>query len=218
MPACVNCTWFDPLASACTIQGKPTCSARSCVAGVARLRLPKLTGDVLEIGPGVWKLPRRLMSRDATWHGIDPRFTDPAPGSRAFCGTAGSLPFPDGTFNFVFGLETMEHWHEHGEDVRKCLTEIRRVLRPGGMFLATVPIHLHGGAEFLLGNLGDIFAHFWDWPRFEAEAWRREHAPLAPAFDWQNERCSSRKALKRKFGPAAMPANWVLELNAWKGE
>ena len=217
MPACVRCTWFDPLTLACTIKGKPTCASRSCVAGVARLRLPTLTGDVLEIGPGVWKVPRKLLAETgATWHGIDPRFKRPLPGSNAYHGTAGSLPFPDATFAAVFGLETMEHWHEAGDTVEQCLGEIWRVLRPGGVFLATVPIHLHGNTEFLLGDIGAIFARFWDWRRFEAEAWRRESSPLAPSFDWQNEHCSSRKALRQTFGRKRMPANWVLELNAWK--
>lgn len=215
MPACVNCTWFDPLTGACTIQGKPTCAARACVAGVARLRLPELRGDVLEIGPGVWRLPRRLVREHATWHGVDPRFKEPTPGSNAHCGTVGKLPFPAASFDAVFGLETMEHWLEYGESVPHCLREIRRVLKPGGRFLATVPIHLHGSMEFVRGDLGEIFAYFWDWPRFEAEAWRREYAPQAPAYDWQHEKCYVRKALRRKFG-LPRPANWVLELNAWK--
>lgn len=215
MPACANCAWFDPLTSACTIKGKPTCQARACVAGVARLRLPSLTGDVLEVGAGVWKQPRRLLGKGAVWHGIDPRFTSPAPGSNAYHGTAGRLPFPARRFDAVFAFETMEHWAEYGESVSQGLREIRRVLKPGGLFLATVPIHLHGGLEFVRGDVGEILAHFWDWPRLQAEAWRREYAPLAPAYDWQSERCYVRKELRRKFG-LPRPANWVLEINAWK--
>jgi SAM-dependent methyltransferase len=48
------------------------------------------------------------------------------------CGNAETLPFPDGTFHRVVALGTLEHCR----DPAAALREVRRVLRPGGVFLA----------------------------------------------------------------------------------
>jgi ubiquinone/menaquinone biosynthesis C-methylase UbiE len=47
-------------------------------------------------------------------------------------GTAESLPLPDGAASVVWSLATVHHWH----DLDAGLAEARRVLRPGGRFLA----------------------------------------------------------------------------------
>jgi methionine biosynthesis protein MetW len=48
---------------------------------------------------------------------------------------AGQLPFPDNSFDLVVCTEVLEHLFEPLEAAR----EIRRVLRPGGFLVATVP-------------------------------------------------------------------------------
>ncbi len=50
-------------------------------------------------------------------------------------GDATSLPFPDASFDVVITSEVLEHIQD---DVR-AITEMVRVLRPGGRFAATVP-------------------------------------------------------------------------------
>lgn len=45
------------------------------------------------------------------------------------------LPFPDGSYRTVFGNCSVEHM----PDIDRCLAEAARVLRPDGVFLATVP-------------------------------------------------------------------------------
>ncbi|MDF1643412.1 MAG: class I SAM-dependent methyltransferase [Pseudomonadales bacterium] len=45
------------------------------------------------------------------------------------------LPFADHTFDKVFCSEVLEHLHEYP----KALAEIERVLKPGGVFVASVP-------------------------------------------------------------------------------
>jgi ubiquinone/menaquinone biosynthesis C-methylase UbiE len=45
------------------------------------------------------------------------------------------LPFADASFDCVFCIETLEHV----DDERAALAEIRRVLRPGGALLLTIP-------------------------------------------------------------------------------
>jgi SAM-dependent methyltransferase len=77
-------------------------------------------------------LPSLVKARD----GLDmlPR---QAPGAvTAFLtGDAYRLPFPDAAFDVVICSEVLEHLHEYP----KALAEIRRVLKPGGTFVPTVP-------------------------------------------------------------------------------
>jgi len=49
-----------------------------------------------------------------------------------------ALPFGDGSFDLVLCAETIEHVR----DVQLMLSEIRRVLRPGGTLALTTPSHL----------------------------------------------------------------------------
>ncbi len=53
-----------------------------------------------------------------------------------------ALPFPDGTFDAVLGTLMLHHVSEDARD--RGLTEIARVLRPGGRFLA---VDLGGGTH-----------------------------------------------------------------------
>ena len=50
-------------------------------------------------------------------------------------GDAYALPFADDTFDTVICSEVLEHLHAY----RDAIAEIRRVLKPGGVFAATVP-------------------------------------------------------------------------------
>ncbi len=65
-------------------------------------------------------------------------------------GAAETLPFEDGSFDLVTALDVVEHLDE---DVA-ALREIRRVLRPGGMLLLTVPAH-----PFLWGDQDEVNLH-----------------------------------------------------------
>ena len=53
----------------------------------------------------------------------------------AVCGDALGLPFPDASFDRVIAAEVLEHV---GPD-RSAMTELARVLRPGGILAVTVP-------------------------------------------------------------------------------
>ena len=50
-------------------------------------------------------------------------------------GSVYKLPFEDNSFDLIFCSEVLEHLHEY----RDAITEINRVLKPGGKFLASVP-------------------------------------------------------------------------------
>ena len=56
----------------------------------------------------------------------------------AIAGDATRLPFPDGTFDRIIASEVMEHI----PDDRAAITELTRVLRPGGVIAVTVPTWL----------------------------------------------------------------------------
>jgi SAM-dependent methyltransferase len=61
-------------------------------------------------------------------------------------GSATSLPFPDGAFATVVSNCVIEHI----PDVSRTLSEISRVLRPGGAFATTLPSEHY--PEYLLGS------------------------------------------------------------------
>lgn len=72
------------------------------------------------------------------------------------------IPFPDGSFQFVFMLEVLEHV----PNPFAVLSEIRRVLAPGGVLILSVPNPYH--AKELIWNLfriADRQGHIYSWTR-----------------------------------------------------
>ncbi len=101
-------------------------------------------GAILDVGCGrgflLQKLSKRVES-GAKLFGIDisPKLVEIAksnnPEADIQVGDAEALPYPDNSFNFVFMTEALEHML----DFSKALSEIRRVLRPRGILVVTVP-------------------------------------------------------------------------------
>jgi len=251
MPACKECSAFDPVKNVCINDERwhPRSAVRNCVTEIAKLEIANLPagGKLLEVGAGVWKWPRIVChQQQITWYGVDPRWkTDER--FRRYHGTASSIPFPDNTFPLVLAFETMEHWHERGDNIPNGLREIHRVLSPGGRLVITVPIHLHGHDMFVQGDVPRILAHFGveasgidnfidrltcdtpsapaegpSWAKVEAVAWRRIHEPVPVHTGWMNNRAW------RHFKPLVeagfkqqtvqkVPSSWSLNINATKG-
>jgi len=84
-----------------------------------------------------------------------------------------ALPFRDGWFDRVFCISVLEHLDQ--EEMNQSLREVRRVLRPGGLFIVTVDVGgdhcrqiaplefltaaalpLYGEADFTLPPSGDV--------------------------------------------------------------
>lgn len=65
------------------------------------------------------------------------------------------LPYPDRTFDAIVHTDVLEHLAF--EDQSKCLAEFKRVLKPGGQILITVPnlAHLNSRVRFLLRGMLD---------------------------------------------------------------
>ena len=81
----------------------------------------------------------RIVSLD-----IDPRGL----GAGGVCGSARQLPFADATFDLVSAFDVIEHC----EPEQEALAEVRRVLRPGGRFLMSVPAYQWAWSDFDVAN------------------------------------------------------------------
>jgi SAM-dependent methyltransferase len=70
------------------------------------------------------------------------------------------LPFPDCSFDAVFCISVIEHLGHHG--VRGALSELRRVLRPGGRLLVTTDYYEDASAELWYEGADRSFRVDWD--------------------------------------------------------
>lgn len=147
--------------------------------------LPK-QGRGLDVGCGDGVLTgilRDLVAADWQLTGLD---LDPAETALAretgyyetvhTCGAA-AIPEPTATFDFAFSNSVLEHIPE----LTPCLQEIARCLKPGGLFLATVPSpHFHEclrgptmqtARSTYLEEIDDRLAHrnYWSMDRWQAE-------------------------------------------------
>ncbi|HXG24881.1 MAG TPA: class I SAM-dependent methyltransferase [Chthonomonadales bacterium] len=100
--------------------------------------------QVLNIGVGDGGLERILVAKGVRVSALDPSEKTIAwlgqelhLGDRARVGVSQSIPFHDDEFDVVIMTEVLEHLSD--EVTRQTIKEIRRVLKPGGRFLGTVP-------------------------------------------------------------------------------
>jgi SAM-dependent methyltransferase len=96
-------------------------------------------GRVLEVGSGDGKILRTLAAQRPALrvHGCDIRdWASPDPGIEFRQITGADLPFADATFDAVLVVDVLEHV----DDPAYLVSEIHRVLVPGGRFTGFVPI------------------------------------------------------------------------------
>lgn len=174
------------------------------------------SGITLEIGGGVNQVFRRAIWRKGAghqWVGIDGNWDDRPLKSR-YKGLVSRIPFGDEAFDSVVAFHSMEHWESFGDPIQDGLSEILRVLKPGGFFAASVPIHSHGDKVFIVGDLASIRGLFSDarWKEVKFEEWRRDHDPLPPDPPDEREIAELRKSIPR---PTPI-TQWMLEIRATK--
>jgi SAM-dependent methyltransferase len=96
---------------------------------------------ILDLGCGDGQLTRRISATGASVVGVDASpdmvAAARARGIEANEGAAEALPFPDESFDAVFSNAAL-HW-VRGQDA--MMTEVRRVLKPGGRFVAEMGGH-----------------------------------------------------------------------------
>lgn len=80
-------------------------------------------------------------------------------GQRAKVGFSHAIPFPDSQFDAVIMTEVLEHLDK--DVLRTTLSEIRRVLKPDGRFVGTVPANeILSENEVICPHCGKLF-HRW---------------------------------------------------------
>lgn len=96
------------------------------------------SGDVLEVGSGDGKILRTLASQrpGLHLHGCDIRNWDHPDKGMQFRQMERDIPYEDESFDAVIVVDVLEHV----PDPSHIVSEIARVLRPGGRFVGFVPI------------------------------------------------------------------------------
>jgi ubiquinone/menaquinone biosynthesis C-methylase UbiE len=134
---------------------------------------PQLTGfvralgevaDALDLGCGDGRLTAELRARSLTGADVSAVALERArkrlPEARLVqLAPDEPLPFDDVSFDLVLCAETIEHVR----DVQLLVSEVRRVLRPGGTLAVTTPAHTRLSALRVL-----------------VRGWEREFEPLSP--------------------------------------
>ena len=110
------------------------------IAGFVRALEP--AERALDLGCGDGRLSGELRAGELTLADVSEVALERArrrvPGARsALLEPDRRLPFGDGDFDLVLCAETLEHVR----DVQLLLSEVRRVLRPGGRLAVTPPVH-----------------------------------------------------------------------------
>lgn len=102
-----------------------------------------LAPERLEVGPG---LRPRLPIAGTYFIDISPPVIErlSADGGIAMAGEITDLPFSCGKFELVCAFDVIEHT----EDDRRVFSEISRVLKEGGVFIFSVPMHTRLWTEF----------------------------------------------------------------------
>lgn len=104
----------------------------------AHIKAPAAT---LNIGVGSGKLESLLLEARYSVSALDPDANAigklASMGIDARTGVAEHLPFENGAFDAVIASEVLEHLDE--VNCKQAITEILRVLKPGGYFIGTVP-------------------------------------------------------------------------------
>lgn len=72
---------------------------------------------------------------------------------------ASLLPFDDAAFDVVFSIGVLEHVHETGGDQLHSLNEIKRILKPEGLFICFHFPNKYTWIEFVKGKIGGSNVH-----------------------------------------------------------
>lgn len=113
---------------------------RAFLQGVRR------TSRILDVGCGEGLLVEEYRQLGYDMTGVDLNYSSAA----VVRGDITQLAFPGASYDVVLALDVIEHLNFH--DQERALAEIHRVLKPGGVFLATIPnlAHFSSRWAFLL--------------------------------------------------------------------
>jgi SAM-dependent methyltransferase len=114
-------------------------------------RLPRPPARVLDLGCAESTSSLEMASLGFDVVGVDLRpLPLEHPNFRMLIADIGNLPLPDASFDVVVSLSTIEHvgldWYTpspDGTSDHKVVAEVKRLLKPGGRFILTVPFGQH---------------------------------------------------------------------------
>ncbi|GIK40763.1 MAG: hypothetical protein BroJett011_45960 [Chloroflexota bacterium] len=101
-------------------------------------------GRILDAGSGLGEWTIFLSQQGYNVYGVDisrqtiNQLVDHFPQYHFICADIRRLDFPNGFFDACFSWGVFEHFEE---GLGTCLTEARRVLKPGGYLFASIPFH-----------------------------------------------------------------------------
>jgi SAM-dependent methyltransferase len=153
-------------------RGRPEYAPAVVGAIAAELRIPP-GARVLDLAAGTGKLTRALLDAGLDVVAVEPQrplrevLASSVGSERVLDGLAEQIPLPDGSVAAVMVADAF-HWFDHAP----ALSEIRRVLRPGGglAVLATLPDW--GGASWA-DEVGKLMADLRpEHPHFDGPPWQ----------------------------------------------
>jgi glycosyltransferase involved in cell wall biosynthesis len=100
------------------------------------------------------------------------------------------LPFPDASFDNVTAMEIFEH----ADDLDRVLSEVDRVLRPGGKLIVSAPAETWVWAGL-----------WWLWTRFVGRMWHHTHLVNLDRRGWT-------RALESRFEVLSVRRHWRFDL------
>ncbi|MCX5828419.1 MAG: class I SAM-dependent methyltransferase [Deltaproteobacteria bacterium] len=122
--------------------------------------------SILNIGVGNGYLEERLHKNGIDIHTLDPsekaieQLKEKIPlGSKAQVGYCQAIPFPSNAFDGVIMTEVLEHLMD--DALIQAVAEVRRVLKPGGIFIGTVPYNEDLNANRVICPCCHIVFHRW---------------------------------------------------------
>ncbi|UCE13716.1 MAG: class I SAM-dependent methyltransferase [Candidatus Heimdallarchaeota archaeon] len=99
-------------------------------------KILKGNGRILEIGPGIW--PKSPIASTFFLELTEVGAANLRKvGARASTGSIENIPFQDCSFDIVVALEVIEHV----PNVQKSFSDVKRVLKRGGYFIFSTPVH-----------------------------------------------------------------------------
>lgn len=146
---------------------------------------------VLNVGVGNGHFERQAVQRGWEVHSLDPVAAALAPLEslkvHAHVGLIERMPLADESCDCVVTSEVLEHLTE--KQGKLALAEVVRVLRPGGLFLGTVPYHENlAASQVICPHCGELF-HRWGHHRSFDEA--SLHSELSSHFTMKTLRCTA---------------------------
>lgn len=187
--------------------------------------------EVLNIGVGQGKLENLLHKKGVKVYSLDPSETSITRiknelGVGEECAKVGysqDIPFANETFDIVIMTEVLEHLDD--DVIEKTLVEVKRVLKPNGVFVGTVPADEDLSVSVVVCPQCGMKFHRWGHVQsFSEQGLRkvleREFSDVTvsrkffvhyPDLNWKGKIASTVKFLQAKLGMAGTNQNFYFE-------